>query len=61
MVDSAFVRVTVEKRRRGRPDRDRRIVLDLSNGTRLNFSSESSPEVVLAVVQAVLRVKNPQC
>ncbi len=46
--------VEVNQRRRGLPDRHRRVVVELNGGTRLGFSSASSPHVVRAVVVAVL-------
>ena len=51
---AGFVLVEVGRRRRWRPDRLRRVVVDLRGGTRLSFSSGSSPVVVRAVVEAVL-------
>lgn len=61
MARSGFVLVEVGRRRRGRPDHRRRVTVDLIDGTRLGFSSASSPEVVMAVVEAVLRLRNQRC
>jgi len=58
---SGFVLVEVSRRRRGRPDRHRRVVVDLRDGTRLGFSSSSSPVVVRAVVEAVLGLERRRC
>jgi len=58
---AGFVLVEVSRRRRGRPDRARRVVVDLRGGTRLSFSSESSPVVVRAVVEAVLGLGRRRC
>ncbi len=60
MGQSGFVLVEVGRRRRGRPDR-RRVTVDLIDGTRLAFSSASSPEVVRAVIEAVLRLRRSRC
>lgn len=54
MARSGFVLVEVSRRRRGRPDSRRRVVVELRDGTRLGFSSSSSPVVVRAVIEAVL-------
>lgn len=61
MGQSGFVLVEVGRRRRGRPDRRRRVTVDLIDGTRLAFSSASSPEVVRAVIDAVLRLRRSRC
>jgi hypothetical protein len=61
MVSPGFVQVEVSRRRRGRPDRLRRVVVELRDGTRLGFSSGSSPAVVRAVVEAVLGVRRGRC
>ncbi len=61
MASSGFVLVEVGRCRRGRPDRKRRVVVDLINGTRLGFSPSSPPAVVRALVEAVLRVQRRQC
>jgi len=60
MAGSGFVLVEVSRRRRGRPDHRRRVVVDLGDGTRIGFSSASSP-AVRAVVEAVLRVGGGRC
>jgi len=39
MAGSGFVLVEVSRRRRGRPDHRRRVVVDLGDGTRVGFSS----------------------
>jgi hypothetical protein len=57
MARSGFVEVEVSRRRRGRPDIRRRVMVELGDGTRLSFSSSSSPVVVQAVIEAVLRVR----
>ncbi len=54
MARSGSVLVEVSRRRRGRPDRRRRIMVELRDGTRLSFSSSRSPVVVRAVIEAVL-------
>ncbi|MBA3587343.1 MAG: hypothetical protein H0X45_07700 [Planctomycetes bacterium] len=61
MPTSAFVLVEVGRRRRGRPDHRRRVTVDLVDGSRLSFSSASSPAVVRAVVEAVLRSRRSRC
>jgi hypothetical protein len=61
MAGSGFVLVEVSQRRRGRPDSRRRVVVDLSDGTRLAFSSRSSPAVVRAVIEAVMRLGRRRC
>jgi hypothetical protein len=61
MAGNGFVLVEVDRRRRGRPDRRRRVVLEMKDGTRLGFSSASSPDVVYAVVEAVLRLREQRC
>ncbi len=61
MARAGFVLVEVGRRRRGRPDRHRRVIVDLIDGTRLGFSSSSSPAVVQAVVEAVLRIRGRRC
>ena len=61
MARSGFVLVEVGRRRRGRPDVRRRVTVELRDGTRLGFSSASSPEVVRAVVEAVLRLPSLRC
>jgi len=61
MAGSGLVLVEVSRRRRGRPDHRRRVFVDLGDGTRIGFSSASSPAVVRAVVEAVLRVGGGRC
>ncbi len=61
MSRSGFVLVEVGRRRRGRPDRRRRVFVDLIDGTRLGFSSSSSSAVVRAVLEAVLRIQKRRC
>ena len=61
MPGSGFVLVEVGRRRRGRPDRLRRVVVELKYGTRLGFSSGSSPVVVRAVMEAVLGLGKRRC
>jgi len=58
---SGFVLVEVSHRRRGRPDRHRRVVVDLRGGTRLSFSSSSAPSVVQAVIEAVVGLRGRRC
>ena len=54
MARSGSVLVEVSRRRRGRPDRRSRVVVELRDGTRLGFSSSRPPVVVRAVIEAVL-------
>ena len=61
MAKSGFVLVEVSRRRRGRPDHRRRVVVDLRDGTRLGFSSSSSPAVVRAVIEAVMGLGTQPC
>lgn len=56
-----FVLLDVDLRRRGRPDRRRRVTVSFADGTRLSFSSANSPAVVRAVVESVLRVRRRAC
>ena len=58
---AGFVLVEVARRRRGRPDRHRRVVVGLRDGTRLSFSSSSSPAVVRAVIEAVVGMRGRRC
>jgi hypothetical protein len=58
---AGFVQVQVSRRRRGRPDSRRRVVIELRDGTRLTFSSSSSPVVVRAIVLAVLGSVGRRC
>ena len=58
---AGFVLVEVARRRRGRPDRYRRVLVDLRNGTRLSFSSSSAPAVVRAVIEAVAGTRGRRC
>jgi hypothetical protein len=58
---SGFVLLEVSRRRRGRPDRHRRVVVDLRGGTRLSFSSSSAPAVVQAVIAAVASMRGRRC
>jgi hypothetical protein len=58
---SGFVLVEVSRRRRGRPDHLRRVVVDLRGGTRLSFSSSSAPAVVQAVITAVAGLRGRRC
>jgi len=58
---AGFVLVEVARRRRGRPDRHRRVVVDLRDGTRLSFSSSSAPVVVQAVIKAVVGMRGRRC
>ncbi len=61
MAVSGFVLIDVSRRRRGRPDHRCRVVVDLRDGTRIGFSSASSPAVVQAVIEAVLRIRGRRC
>ena len=61
MAGSGFVLVEVDRRRRGRPGHRRRVVFEMRDGCRLIFSSNSNPDVVQAVIMAVLRSWKSQC
>lgn len=61
MAGSGFIQVDVSRRRRGRPDSRRRVVVDLRDGIRLGFSSSSSPVVVRAVIEAVMGLGRRRC
>ena len=62
MAGTEFVEIEVDRRRRGRPsDTARRVELTLANGSRLGFSAGSDPEVIRAVIEAVLRVRRRKC